>query len=184
MVSDHIEGHSSTGGGLTKHKQATPFLGGHECQWSIMTSCTDHIDTEGHSGTAGPLTKHKQATPLIGGGRGWYFAIQQCGNSDPTTFVTAFVWGADGFCVGCRCSKMYSWLVYCVVSRASPSKKRVSVKAGLWTLDWTMDWTMDWNMDSILDSFTSQGAMFGLGTAQESPQQQLADLQGNLALLL
>ena len=28
------------------------------------------------------------------------------------------------------------------------------------------------------------GAMFGLGTAQESPQEQLADLRGNLALLL
>ena len=51
-----------------------------------------------------------------------------------------------------------------------------------------MDWTTDWNMDSILDSFSSfckpglgLGAMLGLGTTQESPQQQLADLQGNFA---
>ena len=58
-----------------------------------------------------------------------------------------------------------------------------------------MDWTMDWNMDSILDSFSSfycfsygskpglgLGAVLGLGTAQERPQQQLADLKGNLVL--
>ena len=43
---------------------------------------------------------------------------------------------------------------------------------------------MDWNMDSIYRPGLGPGAMFGLGTAQESPQEQLADLQGNLALLL
>ena len=35
-------------------------------------------------------------------------------------------------------------------------EKRVSAKAGLWTLDWTMDWTLDWNMDSILDSIIAR----------------------------
>ena len=52
-----------------------------------------------------------------------------------------------------------------------------------WTLDWTMDWTI-WT-DSILLIFKpglGLGAMLGLGTTQESPQQQLADLQGNFAL--
>ena len=63
------------------------------------------------------------------------------------------------------------------------------VKAGLWTLDWTMDWTMDWNMDSHFHAFShgskpglELGAVLGLGTTQESPQQQLVDLKGNLAL--
>ena len=52
-----------------------------------------------------------------------------------------------------------------------------------------MDWTMDWNMDSIFDSFSNfykpglgLGAVLGPGTTQESPQQQLADLQDNFAL--
>ena len=26
---------------------------------------------------------------------------------------------------------------------------RVTVKAGLWTLDWTVDWTLDWTVDWI-----------------------------------
>ncbi len=30
--------------------------------------------------------------------------------------------------------------------------KRVSAKAGLWTMDWTVDWNMDQRMDSIMDS--------------------------------
>ena len=47
---------------------------------------------------------------------------------------------------------------------------------------------MDWNMDSILNSFSSFleqnfRAVLWLGTTQESPLQQLVDLQGNLALL-
>ena len=50
-----------------------------------------------------------------------------------------------------------------------------------------MDWTKDWNMDSLifklLAMVASQDLDLELGTTQESPQQQLADLQGNKQVL-
>ena len=42
---------------------------------------------------------------------------------------------------------------------------------------------MDWNMDThfkLLGPGIGLGAVLGLGTTQENPQQQLPDLQGNL----
>ena len=56
-----------------------------------------------------------------------------------------------------------------------------------WTLDSGLDHGLDYGLEYGLNFRLiglGPGAMFGLGTAQESLQQQLADLKGNLALLL
>ena len=59
-----------------------------------------------------------------------------------------------------------------------------------WTLDSGLDHGLDYGLEYglnfrlIYKPGLGPGAMFRLGTAQESPQEQLAGLQGNLALLL
>ena len=49
------------------------------------------------------------------------------------------------------------------VHPSEPTFKRVSVKAGLWTVDWTMDWTMDWVATNFIQSHPIHSAPLAIG---------------------
>ena len=49
------------------------------------------------------------------------------------------------------------------VSHGRPNRLRVSVKAGLWTVDWTIDWTMDWIATHFIQSHPIHSAPLVIG---------------------